>query len=87
MGTFWKEELLAMVVVWWSHNSVAKHKRWKEWIQGKTYKEYLEAKKKVKKVRLTVYQIKCKSERKRFGKVNVFKIAKGIFKTNEDISG
>ena len=40
---------------------------WKDWKQEDTHKEkYLEAK---KKARRTVYQAKCKAERKRFGNV------------------
>ena len=54
--------------------------------------KYLEAKKKAGR---TVYQAKCKAERKRFGRVmwrndqkrDVFKIAKRIVKTNQDITG
>ena len=83
---------------WWWNDKVddavkQKRKLWKEWKQGKIDKnDYLEAKRKAKRA---VYQAKCESERKRFGEIErrddqkneVFKIAKAMVKTNQDIVG
>ena len=82
---------------WWNNNASngvsEKLELGKEWKQrNKSKEKYLEAKKKAESA---VYQAKCKPQRKIFGKVMwrchekqyVFKIAKSMVKTNQDIIG
>ena len=82
---------------WWNNNASngvrEKLELGKEWKQrNKSKEKYLEAKKKAESA---VYQAKCKPQRKIFGKVmwryhekqDVFKIAKSMVKTNQDIIG
>ncbi|XP_057306130.1 uncharacterized protein LOC130644510 [Hydractinia symbiolongicarpus] len=82
---------------WWWNNEVdqcikEKRKLWKEWKSGGSKNIYLEAK---RHARTAVYKAKSEAERNRFADVlrredqrnEVFKIAKQMKKTNQDVVG
>ena len=82
---------------WWCNDEVdqcikEKRRLWKEWKSGGSKNLYLEAK---RRVRTAVYAAKAEAERNRFADVlrredqrnEVFKIAKQMKKTNQDVVG